>query len=58
MALDDTCQTRLAEDSYRRYLKAGNLSTARPAVKAPRYVKVVVYDAPSDRAGSMVERLK
>ncbi len=54
-----TVSLNLTDDSYRRYLRSGVPYTARiPVTAAPRYVKVVAYDAASDLAGSAVERLK
>jgi hypothetical protein len=47
------------EDSCQRYLREGIPHTARVAVTSvPRRVKVVVYDAVSDLAGSTVTRLR
>lgn len=54
-----TVGLNLSEGSYRRYLRDGIPYTARVPVKAaPRLVKVVVYDAASDLAGSTVTKLR
>jgi len=57
--LANTIRLNLRDDTYQRFLRSDIPYTARVAVKAaPRWVKVVVYDAASDLAGSTVTRLK